>query len=463
MVIVIQWSLAKGMMDYVNQKELSALSGLFPELTSVYQLRGDWSELEGRHRKFHHLISEHLRGTEFERPQRPPVGDRRPPPPRDRAIRNGERPPRKNNPPGRPPVSYALLAADRQLIVGDYPEDRDFYYQEITSDEQIIGYFAISKRHQLIKDYELEFIAQQRTFLWGIALLIMVLVILVTLPLARHFTRPIKLFMVGMHRLAQGDYKQTLDVPRKDEFAELARDYNELARTLAENESARKRWLANISHELRTPVAILRGELEAIIDGIRQLSLEQINSSHSEVLHLERLIADLHALTSADIGGMSYRKENVNLSDFLRSEANKLSSFVDDSSLSLSIEVPESPCWVFVDSTRICQLLDNLVANSVKYAVEGSQIRISLTPEDDNQQVVLTIEDDGPGVEAQHLPHLFEHLYRVDSSRNRETGGTGLGLSICSHIVSAHNGTISAHESSLGGLAIVIKLPLIQG
>jgi len=462
MVLVIQWSLARGMMDYVNQKELNALSSLFPELSTVYQQQDDWSELEGRHRKFHHLISEHLRGTEFERPQRPPARDRRPPP-RHRVERDAERPQRNNKPPGRPPVSYALLDSNRELIVGDYPEDRDFYYQELTSDEQVIGYFAISKRHQLIKDYELDFIAQQQSFLWGIALVVMVLVILVTLPLARHFIKPIQLFMIGMHRLAQGDYKQTLDVSRKDEFAELARDYNELARTLAENESARKRWLANISHELRTPVAILRGELEAIIDGIRKLSLEQINSSHSEVLHLERLIADLHALTSADIGGMSYRKEDVDLCDFLRSEATKLSSFVDDSSLSLHLDVPEGPCWVFADSTRLCQLLENLVANSVKYADEGTQVKISLAQDKDNSQVVITVEDDGGGVEEHHLPHLFEHLYRVDSSRNRATGGTGLGLSICSHIVSAHNGSISAHKSSLGGLAINIKLPVIQG
>ena len=141
----------------------------------------------------------------------------------------------------------------------------------------------------------------------------MSLVALVTLPLARHLVEPLKLITQGMHKLTQGDYQQSINLKREDELGRLSRDYNELAHSLAESETTRKRWLANISHELRTPVAILRGELEAMLDEVRPLNKKNIASANDEVKHLQRLIDDLNLLTSADIGGMRYRKKNEEL------------------------------------------------------------------------------------------------------------------------------------------------------
>jgi two-component system sensor histidine kinase BaeS len=298
----------------------------------------------------------------------------------------------------------------------------------------------------------------------------MLFVVFITLPLARHVVEPIKLIAHGMNRLTQGDYKQSIDLHRSDELGELSRDYNELALTLAENESARKRWLANISHELRTPVAILSLELEAMLDGIRPMTKENVLSANDELKHLAKLIDDLHQLTIADVGGMQYTKLNEDITLLINGEKNKYQSYLADKNIALTLDLLNDPLYIYGDRTRLFQLFENIINNSIKYS-EANTVKISsritdshsgnLTESTIKSFVILTFEDDGVGVEEQHLPHLFEYLYRTDESRNRKTGGAGIGLSICNSIVIAHQGEILASKSSLGGLAITIKLPIV--
>ncbi|WP_413698920.1 ATP-binding protein [Psychromonas sp. KJ10-10] len=349
------------------------------------------------------------------------------------------------------------------MVAGHYIKDREYSKTPIKVDNVNVGYLAISKHKQIIDGYELDFIEQQKQYLWLIGLITMLLVALLTLPLARHLVLPIKLIMNGMHKLTQGQYNQHVDLKRKDEIGDLIRDFNELSLTLDKNENARKRWLANISHELRTPVAILRGELEAMIDNVRPLSTENIESANDEVKHLQYLIDDLHQLTSADIGGMHYRKKNELFPAWLNTEVKKYNSYLADSGIKLEIDINLLPINIFVDTSRLCQLFDNLINNCIKYA-QASLVKISLTVDKtlDNQKVIITVEDNGVGVPDKHLANLFEYLYRVENSRNRKTGGSGLGLSICAHIVAAHQGTIIAEKSPLGGLAIVISIPYEQ-
>ncbi|MEW6982157.1 ATP-binding protein [Colwelliaceae bacterium 6471] len=520
LVLMVQWSIGKGMVNYVNKRELETLQPLINGLQELYQQDNSWESLRGRHRLFQRMLFENLSGSEFMPPEsaradrhsqpirprrqsqdndqanmrgdvspnsrasgRPPqyqanqdrfeqknrfFDERNTPrpkprtdlPPRPRA----DQPPRPREdqpPPHRREVSYALLDAEKTLIVGVAPNNQEYVNKNIIVDGEIVGYFAVSKRNQLTKDYELDFIEQQREYLWLMALAVMLFVIVVTLPLARHLVVPIRQLMQGMHKLTQGNYQQNLDVKRKDEFGELNRDFNELANTLDKNETARRRWLANISHELRTPVAILRGELEAMLDNVRPLTIENITSATQEVMHLQRLIEDLHQLTSADVGGMNYRKENIVLNRLLQHEAEKYVSYLASAGLTLTVNLCAHNIEVFADRTRLCQLFDNLMNNCVKYASSGHQVNLTLKRSDQANCAVIIIEDDGPGVNEQHLSHLFEHLYRVDDSRNRSSGGTGLGLSICAHIIEAHHGKIIAERSTLGGLAVTITLPLV--
>ena len=422
------------------------------------------------------LIHQKLAGNDFEieknaRPPRkqgfknpahrpPHLADRRPP---TSLLDNNNRPP---FPPQRE-AHYALLDSKEVLIAGSYPAKLEYTKTPIELNNQVIGFVAISKRNELTQGYEVDFIEQQQKYLWLIALIVMLLVALLTLPLARHIVEPIKLITRGMHKLTQGDYQQSIDLKRQDELSELSRDFNELALTLTKNESARKRWLANISHELRTPVAILRGELEAMLDKVRPLTLSNIASAHDEVKHLQRLIDDLNQLTSADIGGMGYRKHAEELVSLIQNESTKYRGYLADAGITLLLDLAVDEANIYADKTRLYQLFENIINNCIKYS-GASELKVSLTvdktveqlTENDKGTVTLTIEDNGIGVDEAHLAHLFEYLYRVEDSRNRETGGFGLGLSICQHIVIAHQGKINATASSLGGLALIITLPL---
>lgn len=477
LVSLMQWSIDKGMVEYVISKEVETLQPVLTQLADEYKVENNWRSITGEHRRFHQLISQQLADSDFdvEKNHRPAKGDRKPfNKPRFQPSSPEKRPPPRHNNfdnmPPRPPkgeAHYALLAADETVIVGMYLPTLEYKKVAIEVEDRVVGFFAISKRNQLTQGYEVEFIEQQQEYLWLIAFLVMSLVALVTFPIARHIVEPIKLITRGMHKLTQGDYQQSIQLNRKDELNELSRDYNELALTLAKNESARKRWLANISHELRTPVAILRGELEAMLDNVRPLTHSNIASANDEVKHLQCLIDDLNQLTSTDIGGMGYRKQHEDLMQLIQHEAAKYRGYLSNAKIALVLELSTKEVNIYADKTRLYQLFENIINNCIKYS-KASELSVSVTVNkleensagNNKGTVTIKFEDNGIGVDEQHLVHLFEYLYRVEDSRNRETGGFGLGLSICQHIVIAHQGEISAEKSVSGGLAVIITLPL---
>jgi len=464
LVLLIQWSISKGIVEYVNSKEVEALKPLVTVLEDEYKENSSWDNIQDRNRHFGHLLFLYSQDLEpqyqtshYEQQPSTKLPSTRLPR-EDKFI-----PPRERR--RRPPVDFnegfAIFDTNNTIVVGHHIEGIDYNRIAIMVDKENVGWLMVPKHKKITDGFELDFLEQQQSYLWLIALITMVLVILITLPLARHLAEPIKKIILGMHKLTQGNYQQHIDVKRKDELGELSRDFNELALTLYENESARKRWLANISHELRTPVAILRGELEAILDGVRALAKENIESANDEVKHLQNLIDDLHLLTSADIGGMHYRKQSLDVGLWLESEVPKYTSYLAATNIKLELEKKQDQYLAFVDPTRLCQLFENIMNNCIKYST-ANLVKLSWETIFIEQQkyIRITVADNGVGVAEHHLPHLFESLYRVENSRNRQTGGSGLGLSICSHIVTAHQGNIKAAKAELGGLAVIIELPL---
>jgi two-component system sensor histidine kinase BaeS len=474
--LMMQWSIGNGMVEYVNTKEQQALKPLVVALASEYKKNNDWSTISNQNRQFSDLVYLKLKGSQFLQPS---PDSRRPPLEFNGPGNDSNGPGNDSNGPGNDlngPFNdrimergreldtpwYSVIDNDKKLVVGHLLPKNNFNHIPIAlDDDQVVGFLVVPKRDQVFDGYELAFIEQQESFLWIFALITLFLVGLVTLPLARNVLGPINLITQGMHQLTQGIYQQKIALHRKDELGELIRDFNELALTLEENENARKRWLANISHELRTPVAILRGELEAMLDNVRPMNKENIESSNDEVKHLQYLIDDLHQLTSADIGGMHYRKKNEYINAWLESEMDKYSGYLSDAGITLETDISQDQVEVYADRTRLCQLFENIINNCIKYS-QASLVKISSHVDNSSSKpiCIVKIEDNGIGVDSHHLENLFEYLYRVDDSRNRKTGGTGLGLSICAHIVAAHQGTILASHSSQGGLAIIITLPL---
>ena len=267
---------------------------------------------------------------------------------------------------------------------------------------------------------------------------------------------PIEQSAALARRLSDGEYQARLPEQRDDELGELIRSMNRLAHSLAESSTARERWLADISHELRTPVAVLQGELEALVDGVRDADPARLASLHQEVLHLRRLLDDLHDLALADAGALRYRFTRLDLKALLEDALQAMSGRLADHALMVSLQVAAGALIIEGDATRLRQLIDNLLDNSIKYTDRGGRIEITL--EKAARGIRLAIADSAPGVAEQNHEKLFERLFRVESSRNRALGGAGLGLALCRRIAEAHGGNITATGSPLGGLLITVSL-----
>lgn len=237
----------------------------------------------------------------------------------------------------------------------------------------------------------------------------------------------------------------------------MAKDFNQLASTLEKNEHMRRDYMADISHELRTPLAILRGELEAIQDGVRPLSVTTLHSLLAETNILIKLVNDLHQLSLSDRGSLVYRKKNINLVQQIELAISSYRSRFIDKQITLNITLPNK-LTLNADPDRLAQLWHNLLENSLRYTHSPGSLVIQGYVS--QQRFYLIWQDSAPGLLDYQYPYIFERFYRVENSRNRASGGSGLGLAICYNIVEAHGGKIIASASSLGGVKISIELPL---
>lgn len=454
MFVLMQWGVDRGLLAYINIRDAERWQPVIERLSDYYEKNGSWRALEDNDREFHNIIRRNGPSDSPQMPGPPPSGRSGPSGNSDRGPDRGPGPPR-----GGPPRRQVLLAdTNEQVIIGRRNESDSFQLLEIGHENNIVGYLLVPKRNEITEDFELNFLSQQRESFMLISIVVLLLSAISSLPLARQIVAPIKRLASATSQLTKGDYRQLKDTRRKDELGDLTRDFNVLSQTLEKNDTARKRWLADTSHELRTPIAIVRGELEAMLDGVRPLDEKSVHSALQEVLHLSKLVDDLHELSNSDIGAMRYRMEGVDLRELVEETVEQHHALLDQQALRLVIELPDNDIVVHGDHTRLNQLLSNLLSNSIKYTEAKGQVNIKLQEKENS--VFLVIEDSAPGVEGGELNKLFDYLYRVENSRNRKTGGSGLGLAICQRIAEAHGGSLSASHSKLGGVAISLQLPL---
>ena len=448
LVMLMQWSVGRGMVDYINQREADKIQPMITDLAMQYGQHDNWQWLQSNPAVLRQIMFENLlvRRHEEHCDHDDDCHD----------LKRSELPPEIIRPPNRRP-DIAIIDINNHTVVAVRAHAKHRTRIAIDWQGKTVGWVSIPQREKISEGFELLFIQQQRHAFWLMSFVVIMLAGIIGFPLARHFVRPIEQLTEGANQLTQGKYKLQLPVQRNDELGLLARDFNELASTLEHNESSRKRWIADISHELRTPLAILSGEIEAMLDGVRPMSKSGIHSMKEEVDHLSKLVNDLYELTKADIGGLSYRKAEVDLVELVQ---NKLKAYQPlFSEHKLSVHFGNTTPVVFVaDSTRINQLLDNLLTNADRYTNEGGQIHVSIVQ--DKHTITLLVEDSDPGVPDEALAQLFDYLYRTEQSRNRESGGSGLGLAICKRIVEGHGGTMKAEHSALGGVAIYVQFPL---
>lgn len=290
-----------------------------------------------------------------------------------------------------------------------------------------------------------------------VALLSLVVVLPLALLFAHLLLRQVQHLALGVHNLTAGRYDQNIQLTRNDELGQLATDINKLGQTLNANRASQRRWIADISHELRTPVAILAGEIDALVDGVREPNERELKSLAGEVGRLRRLIEDLYMLSRSDAGDLSYNMEKLDLRDPVEDCLHRFTERLAESQLTLESSLPATSMVVLGDNSRLEQLAGNLLENSCRYTDPGGVVRVEVSRE--LQNIVLRIEDSAPGVPEEALPKLQDRLFRAEQSRSREFGGAGLGLSIAANIVAAHSGEMRFSASSLGGLCVEIRLP----
>jgi two-component system sensor histidine kinase BaeS len=334
-----------------------------------------------------------------------------------------------------------------------------FSLRSIVVDKQPVGWLGIVKRKHMIDPFFMDFIKGQSLTFYTIGGAILLLAAFVSMVLSKHLLKPIRQLTQGTRALTTFRFDTRIPVRSQDELGQLAQDFNRMADTLSEYETMRKQWISDISHELRTPLAILKGEIEALQDGVREVSPDTLESLSSEVLRLNKLVADLHTLSLADTQNLQAVKTDVRPLEILKLMASHYQNRMESRGIDLRVDLDQMGApTVQGDPDRMAQLFANLLENSLRYTDSPGIVNIS--GRQDSQQLTIRFEDSAPGVPQPSLNRIFERLYRVDSSRNRRLGGSGLGLAICKQIVAHHDGTIRADKAAAGGLCIQIDLPL---
>lgn len=472
----VRWSVQQGLSELADARENERIEMIAERLVERHREDGSWDRLAGDKG----LWVRTLLGRDRLGRWRDPARQRSA---RWLKHRLGEpgvwppRPPRGPNPdwdpdwdpnrahgrdldPHRPPrlaFRLMLLDADGGILYGReslLPGTRRI---ALMQDGERIGTLAVIPGRPAAELPELRFQSRQLTRLGLIALGMITLSALIAYVLSRRLVRPLRAFQGAARRLADGDYSARVETPGNDEVASLGRDIDALAAALERNEQARRRWMADISHELRTPVALLRAELEAIQDGVRPLERRSVDALHGDVLRLARLVDDLGELTLTDLGALSYRMAPGDPGEVLADEIEAFRPRFEAAGLGLDLEDRRgTPAPCRIDPHRLGQLFRNLLRNSLQYTDPGGALRVILDQGAD--KVTVDFRDTAPGVPGEALPRLFERLYRVEGSRSRHTGGAGLGLAIARNIAEAHGGRIAARAAPEGGLWIRLEI-----
>lgn len=280
--------------------------------------------------------------------------------------------------------------------------------------------------------------------------------LLLSAVLISQVLSPLRLLARATERIAQGDLSLRVKLRARDEFARLGESFNRMIDNLRRSETVRKTMTADIAHELRTPVTIIQGNLEAILDGIYCADPETIAPIYEETLHLGRLIDDLRDLALAEAGELRLTKEPTDVLALARQVVETVNASLDRDTTVVVDAAAEIP-MLDLDSKRMRQVLVNLLSNALRYTPDDQEVKVKI--EADDNEVVIQVSDRGPGIPENELPHLFERFYRGDEARTRADGGSGLGLAIAKQWVEAHGGTITASNRPSGGACFSISIP----
>ena len=280
--------------------------------------------------------------------------------------------------------------------------------------------------------------------------------------LVRQITRPLTSLTAASTRIAAGDFTARVPGQSNDELGELAATFNRMANSLETQETLRRNLMADIAHELRTPLAGIQGTVEAMQDGVFPITGENLNAIHDQVSLLNRLIEDLRTLANAEAGQLRLERLPLDLRDLCERHVVAIQPQATAQQIDLTLQAEGAPPTVSGDEQRLGQVLNNLLENALRHTAPGGLVQVCVGAA--NGSAHLAVIDNGEGIAPADLPHIFDRFYRADGSRSRRTGGSGLGLAIARQLVRAHGGRIWAESPPAGhscGSALIVELPLI--
>ena len=452
------WGLQRNLGDYAADIELARMDWFARRLEQAYAVQGSWDFLTQDPSEWHDLqrLGEHVAAGApvHALPAAPALASSAPQVWRHRAY------------PGFIFNRTGLLnAAGDKVIAGNAEALKVRNLRALNYQNQRIGYLAIVPLKTMSSEAGRAFLQEQSLFVLVTGGVGALLALAFSWLISRRLLRPIHALMSGAEAVAQGRLDQQVLVQGSDELAQLCRTFNTMALRLSETEAMRQRWLSDVAHELRTPLAAMRAEIESIQDGVRVYTPTTGQRLHRQVLRLGQLVEDLR--TSMERApGEDRRVPGVGPLDVLLetlavAQASLVQAGIRIEMAELQQLAQQRPLVMLADPARLQQLFMNVLDNSRNYTrAPGVLVVQADLPQADRLRIRL--EDSAPAPEAYDLPRLFERLYRADLSRSRNTGGSGLGLAICRAIVQEHGGAISAEASDLGGLRITIEFPLLK-
>ena len=360
-------------------------------------------------------------------------------------------------------LSITILAVGLVALWVNYSMQTEFvqYYQDICARKMLSGTdlecgpggrFALGAAEQA-------FLSTFRDSLWISAIVAIVIAVILGLLFSRLITRPLKRLTASAKAIASGDLSQRVNHKRQDEVGELSQAFNDMAEKLKNKELSRRRLIADITHELRTPLSIIQSNLEAWIDGVIPPTPKQIVSVHDETVLLSRLFTDLRNLSLFEDGKFKLHCTSENLVDLANTGVSSIAIQAQRKGISISTDMPEQLPEVFVDASRIRQVFHNLLDNALRHTPTGGTIKIKANSSAPGW-VTICISDTGSGISSEDLPYVFNHLYKAEKSRQRGHSGSGLGLAIVKQLVEAHGGKVWVISELGKGSTFCFTLPV---
>lgn len=316
---------------------------------------------------------------------------------------------------------------------------------------------------------EQDFLSQVNSSLIVTGLIAAAIALIIGLVLTRQITKPIKALVNGARQIARGNLSHRVEIKSKDELGNLGQSFNAMATSLNEAEQERRRIIADIAHELRTPLTVIEGTVTGIEDGVFKADKEHLDTIKEQSSLLTRLTSDLRDLSLAESGQLKLTLAPTDLRELVRRKVSQFEVKAQEKGIRLKLDLQEEASKANVDPTRIEQVIGNLITNAIRHTPPEGSITVSvraingdIAHQIDSPTIILSVADTGEGIAPEHLPHIFERFYRVETSRVRSEGGAGLGLAIVKQMVQAHGGKAWVESELRKGSTFYVALPQIR-